>query len=354
MADGKNSMIDISELRFDPKNPRVPSNLRGEKREPKIIDYMIKFGNVTEVMYSIAELGYSDAEPLLVIQSKINEYIVVEGNRRLAALKLLNNPELAKIKSETIYNIASNAVNKPTKIPCIVYENRNDILDYLGYRHITGVKEWGALEKATYLNELYENHKNDGLDQVEIYRKIAQMIGSRMDHVRKLHMSFKLYLLAEENCFYGISDQYDISFSWLTTALGYSQIQDFIGLSKDDYTIDRIDTHNFEKLFKWMFSKRTVPESRRIGDLAEVIGSESAIKKLENGYTLDQALLYTNHPECVFTQLLQDSRDKLREAYSQIEPLKENPQEAEALLSDISKLAKMITGALQGNFGDSE
>ena len=62
--------------------------LQGVTDENKVIDYMVKYGNVTELMLSIGETGYSEAEPLLVVKEGTDKYIVVEGNRRLAALKL--------------------------------------------------------------------------------------------------------------------------------------------------------------------------------------------------------------------------------------------------------------------------
>ena len=355
MIQGIKETISISNLKFDPENPRVPIELLGVTDETKILEYMIKSGNVTELMCSMAELGYTDAEPLLVVKDKQGEkYTVVEGNRRLAALKLLNNPALAKLRSETVVSIVESALIIPTEIPCIVYPTRDDILDYLGYRHITGVKEWGALEKATDVNMLYEKHKKEGLEREDIYRKLAKMIGSRMDYVRKLHMSYNLYVLANSNAFYGLKDTGDFAFSWITAALGYVEIQNYIGLGEGEYTVENINQEKYEKLFKWLFNRKIVSESRRIRDLAKVIGSEKAIEKLEDGYSLDEALLYSSHPEDVFTQLLLDSRDKLRKAMSQIEPLKEMPEDADALLSDILKLANSIKGALQANFGGNE
>lgn len=354
MIQGRNETINVNNLKFDPENPRVPKELLGRSDETKILEYMIKSGNVTELMYSMAELGYTDAEPLLVVLDDTdNQYTVVEGNRRLAALKLLNNPGLAQFKSDTITSIVENASIIPTDIPCVIYPSRDDILDYLGYRHITGVKEWGALEKATYLNTLYKKNKLDDLSEDDLYRKLAQMIGSRTDYVRKLHMSYKLYMMASENNFYGLSDSDDFSFSWITAALGYSQIQDYIGLGDGEYVIDKVDRNKYRKLFVWLFNKKIVSESRRIRDLAEVIGSDLAIEKLEDGYSLDEALLYSSHPEDVFTQLLKDSREKLRKAMSQIEPLKEKPEEVDSLLSDIETLVKSIRGALHENFSSN-
>ncbi len=204
MPIGAKRNIKVNQLLFDSNNPRVPQELQGNTEEEAIIEYMVKFGNVTELMLSIAEIGYSDAEPLLVVSVNSEKYVVVEGNRRLAALKLLNDPSLTDLRVKAINDIVDNAsVKIPEEVPCIVYQNRTDILDYLGYRHITGVKDWGALEKAKYLDQLYNTHI-DEVGQGGIYQKIAKMIGSRSDYTRKLHMALKLYELANDEAYYGM------------------------------------------------------------------------------------------------------------------------------------------------------
>lgn len=199
METGVKTSIKVEKLVFDPKNPRVPQSLQGIKDEAKIINYMVLYGNVTDLMLSIAETGYSDAEPLLVVQDDEGKYVVVEGNRRLAALKLLNNPNLTDIRVKIINEIIENAQAEiPQEVPCVVYQNRNSILDYLGYRHITGVKDWGPLEKARYLEQLYELHIEEaGINN--IYKKLAKMIGSKAGYVKNLHMALKLYDLANDN-----------------------------------------------------------------------------------------------------------------------------------------------------------
>ena len=221
MANKEKITIKLNNLKFDAQNPRLPMRLQGVTDENKVIDYMVKYGNVTELMLSIGETGYSEAEPLLVVKEGTDKYIVVEGNRRLAALKLLNDSELTKGRIQSINSVVSGAKYIPEEVPCIVYANREDVLDYLGYRHITGVKDWGALEKARYLDQLYQIHIKS-TPQEKIYQKLAKMIGSRSDYVYKLHTALKLYNKANDKAYYGADiKEEDISFSWLTTALGY-------------------------------------------------------------------------------------------------------------------------------------
>lgn len=95
MSRTEKNIVNIEKLHFDQLNPRLPKRLQGVSDEAMIIDYMLKNGNILELMKSIAEMGYSEAEPLLVVKDG-DAYIVVEGNRRLTALKLLNNEKKPK------------------------------------------------------------------------------------------------------------------------------------------------------------------------------------------------------------------------------------------------------------------
>ncbi len=357
MADRKKLEIELKSLWFDERNPRLPIRLQGETDENKIIDYMVKYGNIVELMLSIAEMGYSDAEPLLVVREADGRYIVVEGNRRLAALKLLNNPGLTKIRQQAIKNVILEAKFKPEVIPCILYANKEDVLDYLGYRHITGVKDWGALEKARYLDQLYKIHiQNTQLDK--IYQKLAKIIGSRTDYVAKLHKALKLYERANDRAYYGADiKEEDIQFSWLTTALGFRGISEYIGLSgTTDASLSSLEEEHFKKIFTWMFypGKAVIREVREISDLAKITESPAALARLEKGSTVDEALLYTSAPAEAFIEMLSKAKQQLKQAKDAIEQLGKEPLEAKGLLEDIDRLLKTISGGLEANFGRNE
>lgn len=356
MPNREKKNIKLENLKFDAKNPRLPVRLQGVTDESKVIDYMVKYGNIVELMLSIAETGYSDAEPLLVVGDSSGNYTVVEGNRRLAALKLLNNPELTKVRIQSIKDVILNANYTPNEIPCILYSKREDVLDYLGYRHITGVKDWGALEKARYLDQLYQIHIVD-TPADKIYAKLAKMIGSRADYVLKLHTALKLYNKANENAYYGADiKEEDISFSWLTTALGYNGITNFIGLSSSSSSLENLNEENFKKIFTWMFypGKTVIKESRQISELAKVTESSAAMERLESGSSIDEALLYTSAPSEAFIEMLRKAKQQLKQAKEALEQLSEEPPEAKGLLEDMDRLLRTISGALKENFNKNE
>lgn len=352
-----NKEIEVSKLFFDPQNPRLPQKLIGENDQDKVIDYLLRTGNITELMKSIAETGYSNAEPLLVIRKEEDSYIVVEGNRRLAALKLLDNPSLAKVRISSIMEIVDEAKHIPNIVPVILYEKREDILDYLGYRHITGVKDWGALEKARYLDQLYCLHiEANGRDK--IYSVLAKMIGSRADYVMKLHQALNLLTLANDNAYFGADiDEEDISFSLLTTALGYSSIVDYIELKdSEDDTQFIVNEEKFKDIFLWIFNKekRLIHDSREIGDLSRIVKFKEAVEQVKKGASIEEAILFTDSPNEAFVKMIDTAKQQLKMAKNSIEKLSSIPDGSLEILDEIDKLRKSILGAMQANFKEKQ
>lgn len=354
MIKTERAIVKIEQLKYDKCNPRLPKHLQGTTNEAIVIDYMVKNGNILELMKSIAETGYSEAEPLLVVLDKEDDkYVVVEGNRRLTAVKLLNNPQLAKVRKASIEEIVKEAIAIPEEVPVIIYNSRESILDYLGYRHITGVKNWGALEKARYLDQLYQVHCN-AENKSYIYTKLAKMIGSRSDYVIKLHQALKLYNMANDKAYYGADiTEEEISFSWITTAIGYREICNFINITNE---MDKINQKNYEKLFLWLFDpkKRVIGDSREITKLASIVAQETSLKKLEAGSSIEEAILYTSVPSEAFLEMLKYARKSLRQAKDAIEQLSEEPSGARDILDEIIKIVKTINGGLESNFSEEE
>jgi len=82
----------VTSLHLDAKNPRLGrETLARAPRE--IIQYLFDHDKALEVAQSIAGRGYFPNEPLLAIKEN-DHHVVVEGNRRLAALKALREPGL--------------------------------------------------------------------------------------------------------------------------------------------------------------------------------------------------------------------------------------------------------------------
>src|SRR5258708_9932630 len=157
-------------------------------------------------MGSIGEKGFFSGEALLGINDykHAGKFIIVEGNRRLTAVKLLHNPNLAKRKIGSIKLVSDEAKIKPDKLPVLLFDQKKEILDYLGFKHITGVKQWSALAKAKHLRELQTQYKDTDIPAADQYKQLAKAIGSRSDYVRELLIGLDVYDKIYENAFFDI------------------------------------------------------------------------------------------------------------------------------------------------------
>lgn len=345
--------IEINRLELDVNNPRLPSLLNSASQD-EILQWMLDHEGIVDLMRSIGEQGYFNGEPLLVVPSESRQFTVVEGNRRLAALMMLHNPDKNEKWRPRLSTIRSDAVHKPERVPCIVYSDRTEILDYLGYRHVTGIKSWGPLEKARYLKMLSESQKYCEVEEDLKYRRLAKVIGSRVDYVKRILAGLKLYDRIEDCSFYDIDDldETSISFSLVTTALGHPGIVKFLGLSSSqDMVQENLDGSNLEDLTRWIFERKDgrtrLGESRHLRDLNKVVDSDIALDQFRDGRTLQEALIYTDAPAENFRNLLRTAKSQLQDSQEQLYLVRSGLQIGDKkLLEDITYLADDISTVL--------
>ncbi len=350
----------LDKLLFDPKNPRLPSNLHHSK-EPEILRWMLQDATLIELIASIGSAGFFEAEPLLIvpIDDDSDEYIVIEGNRRLASVKLLQNPMLAPIKTKSVSQVAADSEHHPDHLPVVVYNDRNDILDYLGYRHITGIKEWSSLAKAKYMSQLYEAYfSQEGED---IFKKIAKLIGSRSDYVKKLLNGLWIFEEIREHGYFGIKslDEDTIDFSLLTTAIGYKGLKEFIGIDHetlDDFTnketlCDNLIQDTLCEFTTWMF-KETDEGSTRLGEsrnlkyLNKVVQNTEALSAFRGGQKIEKAAMLTSLPLENLTLYLNEAINSLELADETLKIIDNPSKKQSKLAKGIFRIAKQLNGAI--------
>lgn len=267
MANYKLCDININNITLDIENPRIPLSRRNVDNENQTLDYLIKSGDLIGIMESIGKNNFFAGEPLLLVKDINNagKYIVVEGNRRASALKLLQNPDRADILKTKIQEVATASKYKPTEIPSIIFSDRHDISQYLGYRHITGIKNWKALEKARYMQLLYNEFQEEDKDKShsEICQEIAKSIGSQRTYVDRILEAFKLYELIEEKDFFDVKDLDDETFHFvnLSDSLGKENIKKFIFDGEGDKPNDK----HLKEWTEWLFEKNPENTTRLKG-----------------------------------------------------------------------------------------
>src|SRR5665213_550448 len=162
--------------------------------------------------------------------------------------------------------------------------DRRSVQAYLGFRHVTGIKEWSPAEKAQFIAHLIED---EGLD----YDQVRRRIGSKTPTVRQHFVAYRLLLQMEEE-----TDTIDLSrvedrFSVLYRSVRTPGIQKYLSLDLNaipqrasrPVPSDLLD--RLVKLTHWLFgtSKRppVLADSRDLDDFGKVLDSDTGLAYLE-------------------------------------------------------------------------
>ncbi|MFC1584002.1 ParB N-terminal domain-containing protein [Fibrobacterota bacterium] len=147
-----------NDLQFYPENPRIYSIVCTETKQPsqkEIQKRLIELEHVRQLVQSIRQNG-GLIDPLIVRRSD-DYYVVLEGNSRLAAYRLL-------AKKDPI---------KWAKVKCCILSDdvtENQIFALLGEYHIVGKKDWAPFEQAGYL---YRRQKNQSVSSDQMGKELG-------------------------------------------------------------------------------------------------------------------------------------------------------------------------------------
>ena len=330
---GFESTIDVSveQLRLDHQNPRLIGEAEHASDEA-IIARLYRTAEIDELLESISANGYLDIEPMICVpQSQNGGYIVLEGNRRLAALRLLREPDLVyRIRSSEQVNITIPPVDDSLRgsferVSVRLVKRREDARSFIGFKHINGPAKWEAYAKGRFAAQWYKTEKPDiSLED------IARSIGDRHDTIKRMVSAIFVLDQAADEGLYNIADRYTLrfSFSHLYTALGRSQYMSFLGLestwarydpSPDPIPSDKLD--ELREMLVWIYGSKEDdlppviqsqnPDIKRLGEVLARIESRHVLRVTRN---LDEAHASTEAVDKRFTASLIRAREAVQDA----------------------------------------
>lgn len=280
--------LDPRALLLDSSNPRLPPADRGKGQE-HLIEVMLERFAIDEIAESICSAGFLPLDPFIG-HSKGSETRILEGNRRLATIKLLLQAELTPPRYSKPWDafrkrVSRDSIERMRKIPVSVYRDRRDanLLAYVGYRHVNGVLSWEAEEKAAFIAQLLEDRSIHWS-----YKDVASKIGSKAATVEKDYIAHRLTVQATENDVPG-ADRMRSSFGVLKRALQSPGIPKFlrIGFPHDPKKSRRPSTapkRNLEDFVRWTFgtkdTKPVLEDSRDLTKWGQTLESAEAVRYL--------------------------------------------------------------------------
>lgn len=315
--------MSVSELTFDYKNPRLPEfDISRETPETEIIRILWDAMDVRELVMSISASGFFRQEPLIVANED-GKNIVIEGNRRLAAVKLLLEPTLAEGFELGVQPLSEEDMLRLNEIP-VIRSTRKEAWRYVGFKHVNGPAKWGIYAKSKYIAKVHRDH------DVSL-EYIGAQIGDTHGTVQRLYRTLMVIEQAERLRVFDRNDRWraHFSLSHIYTGLEYPNISEFIGLRPELF--DCIDPVPRERkvqlgeLCRWIYGskrqdfppviERQNPDLRY---LEAVVGNKESLTALRDGVSLAFAFEMSRPASSLFEEALIASKRTLEQAHSKL------------------------------------
>lgn len=357
-APDKIEYTSIDNLFLDAQNPRLGRERVKKGLSQEGVLEIMEDWTLEELGTSFCESGFWPQEALIAVREKLGNFeslVVVEGNRRLAALKLIERASKGDDTPKSWKNLIQGVPAQRLKalreeVPYILMPDRNSVKSYLGFRHVTGIKEWQPAEKAQFIAELVEKD-NLTFDQVR------KRIGSKLPTVRQNYISYRLLLQMEEQ-----SERVDVSkveerFSVLYLSIRSEGVRKYLHIkidadpktAKKPVPQSRLD--QLENFALWLFgdSKREplFSDSRRVDEFGKILLSDKAVGYLErtDKPSFEVAKRMAGVSEAEVATHIEKAADEVEEALRAAHTQRDSPRvkiAVDRLAMDTSQLVKLF------------
>jgi hypothetical protein len=307
--------IPIEELHFDRHNPRLAEyGIETATPEKEILKVLWEAMDVLELVQSISASGFFPHEALIIAEEN-GKKIVIEGNRRLAAVKMLLNPSVAKENGWDILAPSKDILQSLQTLP-VILASRKESWRYLGFKHVNGPAKWTSYAKAAYIAQVHRDFKIPLED-------IAGQIGDQHNTVQRLYRGLMVLEQAERAKVYDREDRFNkrLAFSHLYTGLDYDGIGEFLKLTPKEVEtttpVPKSKIKELGELLVWLYGskkekKEAVVRSQNphLRQLNAVLSSRESLAALRAGVDLSKAFEISRPPAQLFEEsLLAAKRD---------------------------------------------
>lgn len=151
--------IAIKDIFLDLENPRHEPY----QSQEEVIEYLCQNEYIYALAQDLVKVGPNPLEIMAVIPNPDTKegkktYIIAEGNRRLCAFKLLEDPELAPSENRKDFKIISKQWKTINSISAVIFENREEVNGWLerihgGLQGGIGRKHWSAEQKTRFTGD---------------------------------------------------------------------------------------------------------------------------------------------------------------------------------------------------------
>lgn len=354
---GQIKMVETDKLLLDKENPRF-IGARGFDSQNDIAKTLWQDMYLDELLLSISANGYYVQEPLLVIKKGDKDYIVIEGNRRLASVKILLDPRLAKYvgaRTSDLPKLTDERMASLKELPVIEFTNRLELWSYLTFRHINGPRSWSSLSKAEYVAQLHQKNKLS-------FDLILRSMGDKNRLTIKLYNALMVLRQGEKITRFSREDIYSktLNFSHLYTIISYPDTQKYLGIDKfkpseafPENPVPEEKKAELEDLLTWIFGSKSLKreslirsQNPDIRTLDAIIGNRNALMYLKEGNDLISSFEYTKKENLRFENHIIKAEINIRGAKS-LDDTYKGDQTLKAKVKSIIEIATDISNKME-------
>ncbi len=344
--------IGVEHLRFDNGNPRYSGeHLKGDV---EIIRYLADTADMTELLQSISANGYIDIEPLVVMRSGAS-YTVLEGNRRLAALKLLRDPKLVRECGITVPEMSNDLRETLREVTVYPVKNREGARNFIGFKHINGPHRWDSFAKARFAADWYRVERVHGTT----LREIARRMGDGHDTIKRMVAGMNVLDQARASGVFDPEDRFpgrQFAFSHLYTALTRPGFRSFLGLAEDwrssdpeQNPVSKKNLANLKLVTTWLYGSKednvrpvVVSQNPHVKQLGDVLAHPKARAILVNTGDLAAAYSEIDTPDLQFERSLVEAHQHTENALRKVTAFDGADETLVQVSSELAKNAALI------------
>jgi hypothetical protein len=261
----KYETLPLKDIILDVRNPRLVTQSKLTK-QTEIIEYLYENEALDDFVHKIAHDGRNlGAERPYVIKSTSNSYVVIEGNTRIAAYKLLTGL-LTPPDGYTVPHISAAALENLANIECTVAPSRESLMPIMVSAHfgLGDKSKWGYLgsRKAIY----------DEWKAGNSLTKLSKVFNLTQGEVKDYLLEYMLYLKAlslkwtkEEKK--RLVDP-AVAFNPPVRFLQTSGHKEKMGISYDSTNLKVVFAGDAEKKFKHLLKKLVIAPVKGLGATA--------------------------------------------------------------------------------------
>ncbi len=344
--------LKVVQIQLDSYNPRLPEEAQGQT-ERKLLEVLYRDFNLDELAFSMAQNGYFDEEPVVVIQKKGGRFVAAEGNRRVATIKiLLDSKKQTELGIRNWPTLDADVAKDLSTIPAIVYDDRDEVLPYLGVRHIAGIMKWDSYAKARYVANMV--HAGYNLEEIQ------NQIGDRQNSARKHYLCYQLVQQTKNEFDFDIEPAKE-NFSYLMLATGQGAIKRYLGIPSSlenvnlEEPISKEKLPDLKNLFSFIFGEgkkkpSVLGESRDITNfLSHVLSNEQATDFLIKTRDLSAAFELSDGEEVMVRKYLASANRRLEIVLGVI-----HRHKTPDVLAEVKKCSETVERLVSVTIGDRE